>query len=551
MIEKHIENLIIENFPFKDFYDNQLEIIKKIVLAFLNKKKFFVLESPPGTGKSVIAYTAAKVINQLSNDEEGYPPSVALTKTIALQTQYSESFHDAATLWSAKRYQCEVDSTGETHYGSIFCKRTKCPSYDNCQYVNAKNEFFRNQSLGILNYAYFMVSSQVDPRILINDECHTLEEYLCDWYQFAIRMSTIERIINELELVGRMPADLAIALRRNTLNIINSKESKNIYAYLKDFQTAILRTHIALSQHMASLIKDWERTQDPSYKAAMKKYGDRLNQVSKLVERCNGLTDSDITWVISEQEKDEFIMCKPLSVAKYARGFFNRAKFVILMSGTICGIEEYCASLGIKHNEYEFLSLDSVVPTENRPIYSVGLVGLNYKNKEQRLPEYLSYIDGILDQFPTNRGIIHSVSYDNAEYIRNNTRHKDRIYIPSTDEVKDVAKLMRASKNMIICSPAILEGIDLPGELCEVQMFLKVPYPYLGDQWVSTKMELSRDWYLRQAVIKIVQGAGRGVRSKTDSAATFVLDSNFNKLVRNKHLFPSWFLDAVQTLEEA
>lgn len=545
MIEKHIDNLIKDFFPFSTFYDNQFEIIKQIVMTYLSKKKYFILESPPGTGKSVIAYTASKVISQLA-DDSGYPPNVALTKTIALQKQYEESFDDASVLWSAKRYDCLIDTSGETHYGSIYCKRTKCAQYASCPYVQAKEQFYSNKNLGVLNYAYFLVSGQVNPNVLVLDEAHTVEEYLCEWFSFAIRFNTIDRILNELELVEGIEKSVGISLRRLTLSIINCKESRDIFPHLKPFVDDLLKVNAALTKYLGICIKEFDRTQDPSYKVAMKKYSDRLSQVAKMIQRCHGLEEKEITWIISEQEDNDFITCKPLQVDKYSQFFFGRAKFVILMSGTICGVDEYARSLGLKSSEYEWMSLDSVVPVENRPIYSLGLKGLNHNNKFATLLEYMKTIDGIIEQYAGRRGIIHSTSYENAEYVMKHTRHKSRIYLPTTDEVKDVAKLIAAAKDRVIVSPAILEGIDLPGDLCEFQIFMKLPYGYLGDQWIATKLEMSRDWYSRLAVIKIVQGAGRGVRSSTDSSATFILDSNFNRLVRgSKHLFPQWFLDAI------
>jgi Rad3-related DNA helicase len=39
---------------------------------------------------------------------------------------------------------------------------------------------------------------------------------------------------------------------------------------------------------------------------------------------------------------------------------------------------------------------------------------------------------------------------------------------------------------------------------------------------------------------------GRGVRSATDSATTYVLDSNFGRIFRlNRTLFPAWWREAV------
>jgi len=59
-------------------------------------------------------------------------------------------------------------------------------------------------------------------------------------------------------------------------------------------------------------------------------------------------------------------------------------------------------------------------------------------------------------------------------------------------------------------------------------------------------MESNKDWYARDTILKIVQGAGRSIRSKDDWAHTFILDSNINRLFRDyQYMFPKWFLEAV------
>ena len=78
----------------------------------------------------------------------------------------------------------------------------------------------------------------------------------------------------------------------------------------------------------------------------------------------------------------------------------------------------------------------------------------------------------------------------------------------------------------------------------------KVPFPYLGDPQVSKRMHMpgGKQWYAVQTVRTIVQMTGRGVRSKDDWCATYVLDSQFGSNIykRHKRLFPEWWREAVE-----
>jgi Rad3-related DNA helicase len=59
-------------------------------------------------------------------------------------------------------------------------------------------------------------------------------------------------------------------------------------------------------------------------------------------------------------------------------------------------------------------------------------------------------------------------------------------------------------------------------------------------------MQRDKGWYDWQTALRLVQTYGRSVRSETDSAVTYVLDSNFPSFVRgHRDLFPAYFLEAL------
>ena len=60
-------------------------------------------------------------------------------------------------------------------------------------------------------------------------------------------------------------------------------------------------------------------------------------------------------------------------------------------------------------------------------------------------------------------------------------------------------------------------------------------------------LEKDRAWYDLQTAQRLVQTYGRSVRSETDYAITYVLDSNFTRFLReHKDLFPKYILEAIK-----
>jgi Rad3-related DNA helicase len=231
---------------------------------------------------------------------------------------------------------------------------------------------------------------------------------------------------------------------------------------------------------------------------------------------------------------------KPLEPKHIAKILFDRSKYVLLMSATICGVKEFAANLGIK--EYGFDCLSSPFPIENRLIMLHNLEGLNNGNFSKLVDLYIEKLDEILDCHDDDRGIIHTVSYSNQKLIESKSRHAKRFILPKRGEVFDVGKL-KSTKNGVLLSPSMTEGVDLADDLSRFQVIFKIPFANLGDNWIKKKMELSYVWYLIQVARTFSQACGRSVRHKDDTAITHVIDGNINKIT---HLLPKYIQEALK-----
>lgn len=98
LTDQEIYELIYKNFPFQEIRDIQKEAIFKIIKALvLENKKYFILECPTGGGKSAIAITTAKILNELFKER-----STICTSTIALQDQYLKDFPELSNIMGKK-----------------------------------------------------------------------------------------------------------------------------------------------------------------------------------------------------------------------------------------------------------------------------------------------------------------------------------------------------------------------------------------------------------------------------------------------------------------
>ena len=89
-------------------------------------------------------------------------------------------------------------------------------------------------------------------------------------------------------------------------------------------------------------------------------------------------------------------------------------------------------------------------------------------------------------------------------------------------------------------------GIDLKEDLSRLCIICKVPYANLTDKWTKERMTLDPSWYTTAACINLIQMSGRSIRSSTDYANTYILDSDFGNLAMNAmEIFPDWWKESV------
>lgn len=284
------------------------------------------------------------------------------------------------------------------------------------------------------------------------------------------------------------------------------------------------------------------------YEVREKNYWTRLK--FSLIRMRSTLVDGDNKplWVYDPGRTDDIVF-KPVKVDHIAeQAVWRHAERWLLMSASIISADELAESLGI--HDWALVTVPSTFPKENRPVHVVPVADMTAKNKEAAYPAMADAVKRVLDVHPNERVLIHTVSYDLAKYLLLNLPRLGRpvFSYAMSDERDQALQRYIVQPNSVLIAPSMDRGIDLPGDLCRVQVVCKVPYPYLGDKQVNARL-YSRGgaiWYAVQTIRTLVQMTGRGVRSATDQATTYILDQQFLKVYsKNRRLFPDWWLEAL------
>lgn len=544
-------------FPLATYRKYQKETIAKIISYWASGKKYVVLQAPTGTGKSVVGYTAAQVYLDLFGvpKEKDSPASTAIVHTRALQAQYGKSLQ-LPLLWSSRHYDCALMPGEGLHFGDIQCSGPTCLVYDQCDYANAKTRY-KNAMVGCTNVSYFINADTILPQVLVCDEAHKLEHILCDQFSFKINLKEWKRHITTLRTnkVGNWrAADLWLNIQE--LFYIDATVDEWLTPSLLKIINQIYRFVTEFSLELASYMEILKADFNPRAMSSAKKqqYRDLSSATAFLKEierplysfRSNPLDYVPLKIVKDEEEITVF---KPLHAQAFSLPFFGRTNRVLLMSATILGHDVFTKNLGIDEKDYAYIEVPSTFPKENRPIHVMTNLGaFTFKTRDTVLPKFAAVIDRIIDtQFKDVRGIIHSVSFENADFIVKNSRHAHRMIVPQTEDLLEIEELMRKNNNTILVGPSLVEGLDLKDSLSRFIIWLKVPYLSLGDRWVTTRMNENQDWYIREAALQFVQGSGRSMRHEEDHCVTITIDDMFSELLRSgKRFLPDWFMEAIK-----
>lgn len=197
-----------------------------------------------------------------------------------------------------------------------------------------------------------------------------------------------------------------------------------------------------------------------------------------------------------------------------------------------------------------FFDIPSIFDTARYPIRYMPAADMNHDTKNEEFPKLVSALDDIIVKHPDVKGLIHCVSYSNLYRVLETSKYPKRLIHHADNNRQFVLnQFMASDQPLVLLSPSMERGIDLPDDNCRFIVIVKVPFPYLGDPQIKARLyqgHSGRSWYNAITARRIVQSTGRGMRSPTDFCESYILDSNFEAFYqKNRAMFPRWWREAL------
>lgn len=529
--------------------DIQLDAVERVTKEYEAGCKVVFLDAPTGTGKTSIADLMARRLDVAR--------MLYVCTTKSLQEQVARDFAYARVLKGRANYTpTNLMSREASGYragfggatiGGVTCRDcdagpagvdeseqscSYCSAVEDCPYRVARREA-GVAPMGVLNTAFLLAhlnggGGRKSPfggrELVVADECDLLEDELLGYVELRLGQGYVDQMGLEVPKKGSHMTTIRGWLREDV--------SPGLVALAK-----------------ATGTRDLEARR-------------KRRRVEQMIEDVARVLDREDGWVRDGDEEGartgNGLVLKPVSVEDVGdRYLWQHAERWLCMSGTIVSAETMAESLGLEEAgiEWGVVEMPMLFPVENRRVKYVPVATMTRKGLEADEGGVDRVMDAVWQVVTRHEGenvLVHTHTYKLADQVTGYLRAKGvtAIEYKGARDREDALARFR-SEGGVLVAPSMDRGVDLPGDLCRVQVIVKVPMASLGSRQVSERLRQPGGdaWYLANTVRSLMQMTGRAVRGMDDWAVCYVLDAHFGKVLgdgKRRGMWPQWWLDGLE-----
>lgn len=499
----------------------QKESVMKALEALVHQEyELFIIDAPVGFGKSGSLVTILRVLAEMGFD------SYYTTPLIVLQNQLEDEFSDIPQIKGRSNYICALDP--EATAADAECQideSFECPAI--CPYKVQRDKCLDSLMCG-MNTSYMMtVRKEVfDTRYLYAcDESHSVPEWANGFVSVIVREDD----------VGMIP------------------DFKDGFpAYILWLERMVYPKYKERAKLLKERISQFGKGKRKAVLGIMEEFKAVKNILKKIDILSYDYSTFKEEWVydIVKDERGRKIVFQPITSGRFLnRVLWNRGEKIILSSGTISP-EVYVREGGLENKAFDFndcvIEVPSEFPIDKSPIYYKAIGKMTKDVKDYTFPLMMKEINKVVSERSDRKGIIHTFSYDNAVRVVDSIDPELRELLWIQDRKnrsKSLDDWIKNDEPSLFVSTNMTEGLNLKGDLCRYQIYLKIGFPNTQDKRVAKRLELGHwVWYYMQAIEDLEQASGRATRSVDDWSEMFIYDASFATLFTkyNKYLKP-WF----------
>ncbi len=371
--------------------------------------------------------------------------------------------------------------------------------------------------------------------IVIVDEAHNLPKRVIDSATKKLTSFILKRAIQECNKYNFTDSAVKLTSLMSTLaEIAGSEESRERLLSKEEFITLVNEI-----QKYDELINELEGNADHIREKQKSSF---TGTAADFLANWKGI-DEGFTRIFSYKDKKMTLNYKCLDPSLITKDILKNIYCTIAMSGTLTPTEMYKDILGFENSEEKVFR--SPFPVENRLNLIVPKTTTKFTERNDRQFEKIAdEVAQITNAVPGNSLVLFPSYFIRDNVYRYLSEKLDKTVFLETSDMskKDKVEMLSKFKSYSKTGAVLLgnssgnfsEGIDLLGDLlkCVVIVGLPLQSPDLETQesikYYDSKFQKGWDYgYILPAFNKVLQGAGRCIRSETDRGVIIFLDERY------------------------
>lgn len=536
--------------------DNQVETVQRIVDAFASGKRHVFLDAPTGSGKSVLAMVAHKVLNMRA---------VIVTATNSLVEQYHKDFTNVPIVIGAGNYPCELrnrlfktsDAKADNCYKKSRFFYMQFPSdgaqppecaENACSFVKSRVE--KHQAISITNYPYYIIdqlyiktlpnkdeslpnTSAYNVELGIFDEAHMINEQFSAHYNIHYTAKRSQEFLADIrKLTGQEDSQMEMAYS-SVFNIINENVERGSIGLVNvdKFLNMLKKFYFKMTEIIDNK-KIYEKGES-GYDAL----GQMKSKYHGLFCKIDDYFKYKYEVVVDVKKAEKSLSVQPVFMGETSSQFCQKKN--LYMSATM-NYEYMVGTMKLDPEECVLIKVDYVFNADDKIIdMTRAKRKINYANmhSDEVIAEFHADLEDIYKLHADQSGVVIATSFKMAELLSHaKSATHDIILHENSEPAREVIRRFKnTSRPTILISPSLFEGVDLPGIESQFQVMPKAPYLSLGSKRMFYISRKHRGVYLQMSIMRMIQGCGRSTRFVGDKATTYMLDLNCGTLLRSRH----------------